>query len=163
MKAQIVEDHIAKDVQSKIGKNLYKNRFIPYLMMHEFEALLFSDCNNFCNGIGKPELTEKFQNIRNQFENPEEIDDTPIQAPSKRTQTLVEGYEKPLLVTLAVLNIGLGQIRTQCPNFYKWMDNVVFREDESPRTNLSDSDNRINFPFGNQKITPYKKEFARVS
>ena len=112
MKAQIVEDHLSKDVQSKIGKNLYKNRFIPYLMMHEFEALLFSDCENFCNGIGEPELTEKFQKIRNQFENPEEIDESPNQAPSKRIQALVEDYEKPLLGTLAVLNIGLGQIRT---------------------------------------------------
>ena len=103
MKAQIVEDHISKYVQSKIGKDLYKNRFIPYLMMHEFEALLFSDCSKFCNGIKKPELTEKFQKIRNQFENPEEINDTPNQAPSKRIQALVEGYEKPLLGTLAVL------------------------------------------------------------
>ena len=37
------------------------------------------------------------------------------------------------------------------------LGNVVSTEDESPRTNLSDSDNRIDFPFGNQKVTPYKK------
>ncbi len=124
MKAQIVEDHISKYVQSKIGKDLYKNRFIPYLMMHEFEAPLFSDCKKFCNGIGKPELTEKFQKIRSQFENPEEIDESPNQAPSKRIQALVENYEKPLLGTLAVSNIGLGQILKQCPNFSKWMDKL---------------------------------------
>ena len=61
MKAQIVEDHISKDVQSKIEKDFYKNCFPTYLMMHEFEALLFSDCKKFCNGIGKPELTENFK------------------------------------------------------------------------------------------------------
>ena len=75
-------------------------------MMHEFEALLFSDCTKFGNLIGKPELIEKFQQIRSQFANPEEIDDTPNQAPSKRIQALVEGYEKPLLGTLAVLAVS---------------------------------------------------------
>ena len=123
-KAQIVEDHISKDIQLEMGKDYYKNRFIPYLMMHEFEALLFSDCRNFCNGIGKPELTEKFQKIRNQFASPEEIDETPNQAPSKRIQALVENYEKPLLGTLAVEKIGLDQIRTECPNFSKWMNTL---------------------------------------
>ena len=124
MKAKIVEDRILQDVQSKMGNAFYINRFVPYLMMHEFEALLFSDCTKFGNLIGKPELIEKFQQIRSQFANPEEIDDTPNQAPSKRIQALVEGYEKPLLGTLAVLDIGLDQIRTQCPNFSNWMDRL---------------------------------------
>ena len=130
-KAEIVEDRISQDVQSKMGNTFYKNCFVPYLMMHEFEALLFSDCTNFGNGIGKPELIEKFQKIRNRFANPEEIDETPNQAPSKRIQALVEGYEKPLLGTLAVLNIGLDRIRTECPNFSKWMDKLDTSSNDS--------------------------------
>ena len=58
MKAKIVEDRILQDVQSDMGNAFYRTRFVPYLMMHEFEALLFSDCANFCNGIGKSELIE---------------------------------------------------------------------------------------------------------
>ncbi len=123
-KAEIVENRISNDVCSQMGSAFNKSRFIPYLMMHEFEALLFSDCTNFCNGIGRPELTEKFQRIRDQFANPEEIDDTPDRAPSKRIQELIEGYEKPLLGTLGVLHIGLDQIRTECPNFSNWMDKL---------------------------------------
>lgn len=124
MKAKIVEDRISQDVQSQMGYTFYKSRFVSYLMMHEFEAILFSDCSNFGNGIGRPDLIEKFQNIRDQFASPEEIDETPDQAPSKRIQALVERYEKPLLGTLAVLNIGLDQIRTECSNFSRWIDKL---------------------------------------
>ncbi len=123
-KANIIEDSISNEVCSQMGSAFNKNRFVPYVMMHEFESLLFSDCTNFCNGIGRPELTEKFQSIRDQFANPEEIDDTPDQAPSKRIQELVEGYEKPFLGTRAVLNIGLDKIRGECPNFSIWMDKL---------------------------------------
>ncbi len=29
-------------------------RFIPYIVMHEFEALLFSDCDGFARGVRVP-------------------------------------------------------------------------------------------------------------
>jgi hypothetical protein len=37
----------------------------------------------------------EFQEIRNQFLTPEEIDDSPVTAPSKRVEALVPGYQKP--------------------------------------------------------------------
>lgn len=86
-------------------------------MMHEFEALLFSDCAAFGRGIGRPDLGGDFQEIRDAFENPEEIDDSPQTAPSKRVERLVRGYEKPLLGTLAALEIGLATMRRECPHF----------------------------------------------
>ena len=60
----------------------------------EFEALLFSDCQQFALGIGKPELTGPLQAIRDAFSNPEEIDDSPDTAPSKRVAALIPGYHK---------------------------------------------------------------------
>jgi hypothetical protein len=59
--------------------------------------------------------------IRDSFASPEEIDDSPITAPSKRVEALVPGYEKPLLGVLAVLEIGLDTIRSQCPYFDAWV------------------------------------------
>ena len=123
-KAKIVEDCISNDVCSQMGSAFKKNRFVPYLMMHEFEALLFSDCTKFCEAIGRPDLIGKFQNIRDQFANPEEIDDSPNQAPSKRILELIEEYEKPLFGTIGVLGIGLNQIRKECPNFSEWMNKL---------------------------------------
>jgi hypothetical protein len=76
--------------------------------MHEFEGLLFSDCAAFSRGIGRPDLAAGLQEIRDQFATPEEIDDSPVTAPSKRVEGLVPGYEKPLLGVLAILEIGLA-------------------------------------------------------
>jgi hypothetical protein len=61
------------------------------------------------------------QEIREQFATPEEIDDSPATAPSKRVEALVRGYEKPLLGVLAILEIGLVRIRAESPHFDGWL------------------------------------------
>lgn len=123
-KAATIENALTDDLCREMGVNFNSNRFIPFIMMHEFEGLLFSDCENFGKGIGRPELTSHFQEIRDQFVSPEEINDSPQTAPSKRVAALVEGYEKPLLGTLAVLAIGLSSIRRQCPHFDEWLSRI---------------------------------------
>lgn len=123
-KAATVENALLEDLCQEMGGNFNPNRFIPFVMMHEFEGLLFSDCERFGRGIGRPELTVQFQAIRDQFASPEEINDSPQTAPSKRVISLVEGYEKPLLGTLAVLEIGLDPIRRQCPHFDGWVSRL---------------------------------------
>jgi Domain of unknown function (DUF4276) len=92
--------------------------------MHEFEGLLFSDCSRFGQGIGRSDLIPRFQNIRNSFATPEEINDSPITAPSKRIIDLLPEYEKPLFGTLAILEIGLNTIRAECPHFRQWLDRL---------------------------------------
>jgi hypothetical protein len=120
-KAALVEEAILEDICDAMGPGFNPARFIPYVMMHEFEGLLFSDCERFSKGIGQPELAGQFQAIRDQFDSPEQINDSPLTAPSKRVKALVPGYEKPLLGSLAVLEIGLESIRVQCPHFRDWL------------------------------------------
>ena len=62
--------------------------------MHEFEALLFSDCAALAEAIGHPDLTARLQSIRDHFETPEHIDDAPTSAPSKRILEIVPEYRK---------------------------------------------------------------------
>lgn len=120
-KASTVENALTSDLSQEMGESFYPNRFIPFVMMHEFEGLLLSDCERFSRGIGRPDLTVHFQSIRNQFPTPEEINDSPETAPSKRVKALVPGYEKPLLGTLAAIEIGLDAIRGECPHFNDWL------------------------------------------
>lgn len=120
-KAACIERALFADVVQALGGEFEARRFVPFVVMHEFEGLLFSDCNGFADGIGQPRLAQPFSEIRRQFATPEEINDSPITAPSKRVEQLVEGYEKPLLGTLAVLNIGLDTIRGECPHFRDWL------------------------------------------
>ena len=120
-RAQCVEQALLEDVSAGMGKRLDARRFIPFVVMHEFEGLLFSDCAGFSRGIGRPSLEAGLQKVRDQFPTPEDINDSPITAPSKRVMDLVPGYEKPLLGTLAALQIGLGRIRQECPHFDAWV------------------------------------------
>jgi hypothetical protein len=120
-KASTVEDALSEDINREQGRGFDPVRFVPYVMMHEFEGLLFSDCERFSQGIGHPELAAAFQTVREQFSSPEEINDSPVTAPSKRVEQLVPDYEKPLLGTLAVLEIGLDAIRRECPHFRAWL------------------------------------------
>ena len=127
-KARSVQDAVKKDLVAEMGHSFNSNRFVPFIVMHEFEGLLFSDCAAFSRGIGKPDLESRFQEIRDQFATPEEINDSPETAPSKRVGVLVPGYEKPFLGTLAALEIGLERIRSECPLFDAWLkqlENVV--------------------------------------
>jgi hypothetical protein len=123
-KAAAVESALLADICNAMGGDFEQNRFVPYVMMHEFEGLLFSDATRFAQGIGKPDLSPHFQAIRNQFATPEEINDSPFTAPSKRIIKLVPGYEKPLMGTLAVLEIGLDAIRQECPLFREWIERL---------------------------------------
>lgn len=120
-KATTLEEALLADICQEMGTDFDARRFIPFVMMHEFEGLLFSDCQGFSQGIGLPELADEFQSIRDQFSSPEEINDSPVTAPSKRVKELVAVYEKPLMGTLAVLEIGLDAIRDECPHFNSWL------------------------------------------
>lgn len=120
-RANYIETELLSDVRQGMGDSFNPKRFIPYLMMHEFEAMLFSDCQLFADAIGHPDVASHFEAIRNQFDNPEEIDDSPQTAPSKRIERLVPGYQKPLSGTQAALEIGLASIRAACPHFDTWL------------------------------------------
>jgi len=123
-KAAAVENALLVDICGEFGGNVYRNRFVPYVMMHEFEGLLFSDASKLGVGIGRPDLSSQFQAIRDQFESPEHINDSPLTAPSKRILSLLPSYDKPFMGTLAAIEIGLDSIRQACPLFRAWIERL---------------------------------------
>jgi hypothetical protein len=126
-KALCVEDALRDDLAMEMGEHFDSRRFVPFVVMHEFEGLLFSDCAAFSRGIGRPDLEVSLRGIRESFTTPEEINDSPVTAPSKRVEALVPGYQKPLLGVLAVLEIGLSRIREECPHFDSWITELESR------------------------------------
>lgn len=56
-RAEIVEKAIMQAVQEHLGDRYNPQRFVPLVMMHEFEAILFSDCQKFATSVGRPEIT----------------------------------------------------------------------------------------------------------
>lgn len=119
-KAAVVEDSLHADLASELDSG-ETARFIPFVVMHEYEGLLFSDPSRFAAAVGRPDLADGFQAIRDRFTTPEEINDSPETAPSKRVEELIPEYQKPLMGVLAALDIGLDGIRSQCPHFDAWV------------------------------------------
>ncbi len=123
-KSQNVELAMLDDLTNEMGPSFNTGRFIPYVMMHEFEAMLFSDCETFAQAIGRTGLAGPFQQIRDGFPTSEHINDSSVTAPSKRIEALLPGYQKPLLGVLAASEIGLPAIREECTHFGEWLSRL---------------------------------------
>lgn len=105
----------------EMGPSFDLRRFIPFVVMHEFEGLLFSDCARLASSLNRKDLIEPLEKIRGQFESPEDIDDSAQTAPSKRIVNLMPNYQKVLHGNEAMLEIGLEAVRKACPIFDRWI------------------------------------------
>ncbi len=126
-KGSYVAAAVLDDLAAEMGAGFDRRRFVPFVVVHEFEGLLFSDCQAFARGVGRDALAVSFQAIRDQFETPEHINDAVTTAPSKRVEALIPGYAKPLLGNLAALEIGLDRIAGACAHFRSWLSELETR------------------------------------
>jgi len=99
-------------------------RFIPYVQMYEFESLLFSNAAGLARAIYQTSLEAAFQEIRDAFDTPEEINNSRVTAPSKRIEDLYSAYDKPVHGSLAAIEIGLDRIRRECRLFDEWLRRI---------------------------------------
>jgi len=120
-KADIVEGSILEDIAGHLGNSFNPNRLIPYVQMHEFEALLFSSPAKLAESLGDEKLSSIFLTIRNKFSTPEEIDDHYDTCPSRRIEGAFEGFKKTINGISAASQIGLETIRQECPHFNEWV------------------------------------------
>ena len=111
---------LENQLREAIGENVMR-RFIPYVQMHEFEALLFCDTGALASVIGVSDADGKLEAVRIAFATPEHIDDSPDTAPSKRILDIDPQYRKPVSGLQAALEIGLPSMRDQCPLFRAWL------------------------------------------
>jgi len=119
-KAQIIETATLAEIASAFQPCDAQRRFIPYIEMHEFEALLFSEANILAK-VANIEI-KSIQNILEQYSNPEEINDDPKKAPSKQLSRIKPGYRKVAMGKAVAEGIGIARIRERCPHFNDWLD-----------------------------------------
>lgn len=105
-------------------------RFIPYIQLHEFEALLFSSIKGF-EVYFENNVAKQIQGVIDSFENPEEINSGRDTAPSKRLIRIIPEYDKVLYGNILALEIGLQCILDKCPRFKAWIELLVHRGTES--------------------------------
>lgn len=101
-------------------------RFIPGLLVHEFEGLLFSGPEHIAevsvlDEARRPGIAKKLRAIADGFVTPEDIDDSPATAPSKRILGIVPEYRKPRHGPIIAARVGLTNLRERCPLFSAWL------------------------------------------
>lgn len=118
--------HIAqvKEKERCIADDMNDVRFIPYIQLHEFEALLFSSNNGFLAYFPSSKAL-KTQDIINRYPNPEDINSTPQGAPSKRLLAIKENYDKVIEGNLIALEVGIHEMLEKCPRFKAWIELLI--------------------------------------
>ncbi len=104
---------------------------MPFIQVHEFEALLYSDVSSFsqvCHeltGDSVASLRETFEaHLRDFDDDPEAINDDPMTAPSKRIVATVRQYRKPAFGVAICRRIGLPTLRARCRHFDSWVQRL---------------------------------------
>jgi hypothetical protein len=117
----LLEKAMANDISSDL-----RARFVPYIQLHEFEGLLFSDLKVFEDGFEEDEFNDYDYLVSTieENENPELINKGTDTAPSKRLTSILKAYRKVLHGSLIAQNIGLNTIRVKCPRFNNWIDQM---------------------------------------
>lgn len=97
------------------------SRFVPYIQLHEFECLIFSDLSVITQNFDAKEVNmEILERAVKEFANPEEINTRPDLAPSKRLMAAITGYNKIIYGYCLAYDIGLDRILERCPMFAEW-------------------------------------------
>ena len=124
-KGSATVDELEVKIRDRVHKNIRRDwderKVLPYVQRHEFEALLFTDVAAF-RSIGVDEVTiRRLQDIRSQFDTPEDINDHRNTAPSKRILEVMPRYKKVLQGTGVAVEVGLEKMRSACPRFGAWL------------------------------------------
>lgn len=116
-----LEDTMRQDIDDSI-----RYRFIPYLQLHEFEALLFCDVEIFKNMIPEKELIglQELQTVIDSNPNPELINTRKVNTPSHRLSRIIKGYNKIVYGNLIAERIGLSTMRSKCLRFNNWLNTL---------------------------------------
>lgn len=124
-KAAILETATIQALVIKLPAVNVAERFIPYFSMHEFEALLFSDAGILAKHTHIP--LHQIQAVLALYATPEEINDDHKTAPSKRVDALTNSRYKKIKTGVSIAReIGISQIRQQCPHFDHWLKRLIF-------------------------------------
>jgi hypothetical protein len=113
-------------LESRLAADIAQPNLIPYLQLHEYEALLFSDLTAFKYADVPQAVIDSWQVELAQCAGPEYINNSPATAPSKRLIARWPRYAhaKPQYGVLLALQIGLTAIRQKCLRFDQWVSTL---------------------------------------
>ncbi len=109
-------DQIEQGIADDIGA---PNFFLPYIQMHEVEALMFSSPSGLQEVTEHQELA-KIQAIIDTYQNPEEINSRPECNPSTRLENIFT-YKKAVDSEIIFAAMDIAELLEKCPRFKAWL------------------------------------------
>lgn len=123
---ELMENGLKDDLTSK---GISTANFIPYIQLHEFEALLFSSDEGFEFQYDNEKILRELKAISPRYQTPEDINDSPVTAPSKRIIEILkrngEKYEKVIDGDVISIMVGIEVMLEKCPRFKKWVEMLI--------------------------------------
>ena len=117
-----------RHIETAVAADIGNTRFIPYLQLHEFEGLLFSDVevidSELASEIGDSRLLH-LNEITATSETPEHINDGYHTCPSRRLAVLFPRYQKATDGIRIAERIGIESLRRKCVHFNEWVTRLV--------------------------------------
>ncbi len=109
----------------ELENDINNPRFIPNLMVHEFEGYLFTEPQIIARELeATPSQTRQLEQIRSDFDSPEKINDGPQTAPSKRIESIFPHYKKTYHGPLISQEISLVRMKNECYYLNKWLEKL---------------------------------------
>lgn len=117
-------------LEEDFRKDVNCDKFIPYIQLHEFEALVLCDIDglkdSYPNAARK--LTELKNEVKTQYgDNMELVDNSAETAPSKRIIKALKDkyhYDKTKSGTEITDKIGIETLRAKCQHFNEWLTQI---------------------------------------
>lgn len=122
---QNIVDHYQriKALEDAIAQDINHPSFIPYVQLHEFEALLLVAPDRLITMY--PDAQSGIKGLKENIgkTKPEEINESQKTAPSKRIIEYLPEYagQKAQVGPLVAGDIGLTALRENCPHFNDWI------------------------------------------
>ena len=119
-------NQVAK-LENAFGEDLNCYKFIPYIQLHEFEALVLCDIDGLKDSYpnSAKRLNELKDEVTSQYgDNMELVDNSAETAPSKRIIKALKDeyhYDKPKTGTEITDKIGIDTLRAKCRHFNDWL------------------------------------------
>lgn len=114
-------------LERSLAEDIGDRRFIPYIQLYEFEALLLADPTAFaCYYDQHKRQIAKLVTLCGEADSPELINDGRDTAPSKRIGKQIPEYlsAKPTAGPIIAAHIGVDVIRAKCPHFSEWLSRL---------------------------------------
>jgi len=126
-KQDMVNNRLVEQLSMHIDEDAMR-RFIPYVQLYEFEGLLFSAPECIASEVGIPNRVGPLIKIRDEFDTPEDINNSRETSPSKRIKKLFTQYDKVIHGSLIALEVGINKICEECYLFDKWVNKLKLLE-----------------------------------